>query len=53
MASLLLSERAPLNWGLYPELATMVDRRTGRALLQRMLKRGQPHPQQGPCTLQG
>jgi hypothetical protein len=27
MASLLLSERAPSNWGLYPELATMVDRR--------------------------
>jgi hypothetical protein len=27
MASLLLSERAPPNWGLYPELATMVDRR--------------------------
>jgi hypothetical protein len=27
MASLLLSERAPPNWGLHPELATMVDRR--------------------------
>jgi hypothetical protein len=27
MASLLLSERAPLAWGLHPELATMVDRR--------------------------
>jgi hypothetical protein len=27
MASLLLSERAPSYWGLYPELATMVDRR--------------------------
>jgi hypothetical protein len=27
MASLLLSERAPPNWGLYPEFATMVDRR--------------------------
>jgi hypothetical protein len=27
MASLLLSERAPPDWGLYPELATMVDRR--------------------------
>jgi hypothetical protein len=27
MASLLLSERAPPNWGLYPELATVVDRR--------------------------
>jgi hypothetical protein len=26
MASLLLSERAPPNWGLHPELATMVDR---------------------------
>jgi hypothetical protein len=25
--SLLLSERAPLNWGLHPELATMMDRR--------------------------
>jgi hypothetical protein len=27
MASLLLSERAPPDWGLYPELATMGDRR--------------------------
>jgi hypothetical protein len=27
MASLLLSERAPPDWGLHPELATMVDRR--------------------------
>jgi hypothetical protein len=27
MASLLLSKRAPPNWGLNPELATMVDRR--------------------------
>jgi hypothetical protein len=27
MASLLLSERAPPNWGLYPEPAIMVDRR--------------------------
>jgi hypothetical protein len=27
MASLLLSDRAPPNWGLYPELGTMVDRR--------------------------
>jgi hypothetical protein len=27
MASLLLSERAPPDWGLYPELAAMVDRR--------------------------
>jgi hypothetical protein len=27
MASLLLTERAPHDWGLYPELATMVDRR--------------------------
>jgi hypothetical protein len=27
MTSLLLSERAPPDWGLYPELATMVDRR--------------------------
>jgi hypothetical protein len=27
MASLLLSERAPPNWGLHPGLATMVDRR--------------------------
>jgi hypothetical protein len=27
MVSLLLSERAPPNWGLYPELDTMVDRR--------------------------
>jgi hypothetical protein len=27
MASLLLSERAPPNWRLHPELATMVDRR--------------------------
>jgi hypothetical protein len=27
MASLLLSERAPPDWGLYPELATLVDRR--------------------------
>jgi hypothetical protein len=27
MASLLLSERALPDWGLYPELATMVDRR--------------------------
>jgi hypothetical protein len=27
MASLLLSERAPPYWGLYPELATMVDKR--------------------------
>jgi hypothetical protein len=27
MASLLLSERAPPNWVLYPELATMVDMR--------------------------
>jgi hypothetical protein len=26
MASLLLSERAPPNWGLYPEPATMVGR---------------------------
>jgi hypothetical protein len=26
-ASLLLSERAPPDWGLYPELATMVGRR--------------------------
>jgi hypothetical protein len=27
MASLLLLERAPLDWGLNPELDTMVDRR--------------------------
>jgi hypothetical protein len=27
MASLLLSERAPSGWSLYPELATMVDKR--------------------------
>jgi hypothetical protein len=27
MASLLLSERAPPNWALNPELATVVDRR--------------------------
>jgi hypothetical protein len=27
MASLLPSERAPPDWGLYPELATVVDRR--------------------------
>jgi hypothetical protein len=27
MASLLLSERAPPDWGLHPELATVVDRR--------------------------
>jgi hypothetical protein len=27
MASLLLSERAPPDWDLYPELATIVDRR--------------------------
>jgi hypothetical protein len=27
MASLLLSERASPNWGLNPELDTMVDRR--------------------------
>jgi hypothetical protein len=27
MASLLLSDRAPPDWGLYSELATMVDRR--------------------------
>jgi hypothetical protein len=27
MVSLLLSERAPPDWGLHPELATMVDRR--------------------------
>jgi hypothetical protein len=27
MASLLLSERALPDWGLYPELATMGDRR--------------------------
>jgi hypothetical protein len=27
MASMLLSERAPPDWGLYPELATVVDRR--------------------------
>jgi hypothetical protein len=27
MTSLLLSERAPPDWGLHPELATMVERR--------------------------
>jgi hypothetical protein len=27
MTSLLLSERAPLDWGLHPKLGTMVDRR--------------------------
>jgi hypothetical protein len=27
MASLLLSERAPPDWVLYPELVTVVDRR--------------------------
>jgi hypothetical protein len=27
MASLLLSERAPPDWGLNPELATVVDRK--------------------------
>jgi hypothetical protein len=27
MASLLLSERVPPDWGLYPELATVLDRR--------------------------
>jgi hypothetical protein len=27
MASLLLSERAPTDWVLYPELATMMGRR--------------------------
>jgi hypothetical protein len=31
MASLLLSERAPPKWGLYPELATVVDRRVTSA----------------------
>jgi hypothetical protein len=27
MTTLLLSERVPLDWGLHPELATIVDRR--------------------------
>jgi hypothetical protein len=27
MASLLLSETTPPDWGLYPELATMADKR--------------------------
>jgi hypothetical protein len=27
MTSLLLSERAPSDWGMHPELATMVERR--------------------------
>jgi hypothetical protein len=31
MVSLLLSERVPPNWGLYPELATVVDRRSTSA----------------------
>jgi hypothetical protein len=31
MASLLLSERAPPNWGLNPELASKVDRRVTSA----------------------
>jgi hypothetical protein len=31
MASLLLSDRAPPNWGLYPELATVVGRRGASA----------------------
>jgi hypothetical protein len=39
MASLLLSERAPPDWGLHPELVTVVE---GGALLQRMLKRDSP-----------
>jgi hypothetical protein len=37
MASLLLSERAPPDWGLYPEPVTMG---TGGAFQQRMLKVG-------------
>jgi hypothetical protein len=31
MTSLLLSERAPSNWGLHPELATVVDKRSTSA----------------------
>jgi hypothetical protein len=51
MTSLLLSEKAPPNWGLHPKLATMVER---RGTLQRMLKEDcqeSAPPQPGPCHL--
>jgi hypothetical protein len=53
MASLLLSERAPPDWGLDPEFATMVDRRgTSAEDAQKGGQHGrQPHPQPGPCPL--
>jgi hypothetical protein len=46
MASLLLSEKAPRDWGLYPELVTMMDK---RGILQRMLKWDSRTPIQNPA----
>jgi hypothetical protein len=52
MTSLQLSGRAPPDWGLHPELATIVDRRgTSRKNAQKGDGLGQPLPQPGPCPL--
>jgi hypothetical protein len=53
MVSLLLSERALPGWGLYPQLATMVDRRgiSAENAQKRGQLRRQPHLQPGPCPL--
>jgi hypothetical protein len=55
MASLLLSERVPPDWGLYPELATVVD---GRGHFCRECLKGDslgdsPAPDQDPALCKG
>jgi hypothetical protein len=47
ITSLLLSERAPPDWDLYPELVTMVDRRGTSAEMPGR----QPHPHPGTFLL--
>jgi hypothetical protein len=51
MTSLLLSERAPPNWVLHPELATTVDRRgtSAEGAQKGRQPRRQLRPQPGPC----
>jgi hypothetical protein len=49
MTSLLLSKKTPPDWGLHPELATMVGTSAENAYGGQ--PRRQPRPQLGPCPL--
>jgi hypothetical protein len=52
MTSLQLSKKAPPDWGLHLELATLVDRRvTSTENAQGEQPRRQPRPQPGPSPL--